>query len=67
MISNLDTIFIDEQFFSTDGFRNIVDASGLHRRGGDFREDLEFPKIYTRFVLLHELGHRQLHRHVSFL
>ncbi|MCP1913424.1 hypothetical protein J2R96_005904 [Bradyrhizobium elkanii] len=63
--SDLDTIFIDEQFFSTDGFRSIVDASGYTAVAG-FREDLEFPKIYTRFVLLHELGHRQLHRHVSF-
>jgi hypothetical protein len=63
--TDLDTIFIDEQFFSTDGFRNIVDASGYTAVAG-FREDLEFPKIYTRFVLLHELGHRQLHRHVSF-
>jgi hypothetical protein len=63
--SDLDTIFIDEQLFSTDGFRNIVDASGYTAVAG-FREDLEFPKIYTRFVLLHELGHRQLHRHVSF-
>jgi hypothetical protein len=60
--AELDAIFIDEQFFSRDGFRSIVEASSYSAVLG-FRDDLEFPKVYARFVLLHELGHRQLHRY----
>jgi hypothetical protein len=60
----LDSIFIDEQFFDGKGYRQIYEASAYGSVVG-FNEDLTFPDIFVRFILLHELGHRQLHRRVS--
>jgi len=60
----LDAIFIDEQFFADEGYRNIYEASG-YGAVVSFKDDLVFPDIFVRFIILHELGHRQLHRNIQ--
>jgi hypothetical protein len=60
----LDAIFIDEQFFSDVGYRRIYEQSS-YASLVSFKEDLSFPEVYLRFALLHELGHRQLHRQLK--
>lgn len=60
----LDAIFIDESFFQVDGFRHIFEASSYGAVLG-FREDPVFPEVFLRFVLMHELGHRALHRNIA--
>jgi hypothetical protein len=60
----LDAIFIDEEFFNFEGYREIYNASA-YGSVVSFNENLVFPEIYLRFVILHELGHRQLHRGIG--
>jgi hypothetical protein len=60
----LDAIFIDEQFFSNEGFKKIYESSG-YSAVVSFKTDLVFPEVFLRFVILHEIGHRQLHRHLK--
>jgi hypothetical protein len=59
--ADLDAVFIDEQ---------IVNPTEIPLLGESGRtsllevKDLAFVAVYFRFVLLHELGHRRLHRHL---
>lgn len=62
--STVDAIFIDEWFFSTDGYRRIYERSP-YASLMSFRDDLTFPEVFLRFVFLHELGHRQLRHHTG--
>jgi hypothetical protein len=57
---DLDTIFVDQSFFDHRGYLDIYRASPYSAVMG-MKDDLVFPEIFSRFVLLHELGHRQLH------
>jgi hypothetical protein len=58
--AELDAVFIDEGIFKADDYRSLLEASPY---GGMMSlNDLPFQKVYLRFIILHELGHRQLHR-----
>jgi hypothetical protein len=65
--ADLDTIFIDSEVIKpTDWQRLLKEPDG--DGGLDIPLDLDsFPslRVYLRFVILHELGHRALHRHVA--
>lgn len=58
--AELDAVFIDLGLLKNDEFRSILEASGY---GSVLSmNDLPFFRTYLRFIVLHELGHRQLHR-----
>lgn len=62
--AELDTIFIDLELIKFDDWREALaspdDEAGLAIQLTP--EDLPFLAVYSRFVLMHELGHRELHR-----
>jgi hypothetical protein len=65
--SMLDAVFIDEQIvYPTDWKQLLATPDGGW--GLDIPltlDDAPWLHVYLRFVILHELGHRQLHRHVA--
>jgi len=58
--AELDAVFIDEGIFKADDYRSLLEASPYASMMS--LNDLPFQKVYLRFIILHELGHRQLHR-----
>jgi hypothetical protein len=58
--AELDVVFVDETLVRIDDFRAIYEASAAS--GVLSMSELPFFTVFQRFVLLHELGHRHLHR-----
>lgn len=59
--AELDAVFIDMGLLNNGEFRSILEASGYDSVAS--LNNLPFFRVYLRFIVLHELGHRQLHRH----
>jgi hypothetical protein len=61
--AELDAIFIDQSILDDSDYRSLYQAAG-ESSILSFGE-LPFLDVYVRFVLLHELGHRALHRNIG--
>jgi hypothetical protein len=63
--SVLDAVFIDDEIVNPTDWQQLL-ATPDHGWGLDIPltlADAPWLHVYLRFVILHELGHRQLHRH----
>ncbi len=58
--AQLDAVFIDESIFKPNDYQSLLEASPYATLLS--LNELPFQKVYLRFIILHELGHRQLHR-----
>ena len=58
--AELDAIFLDQGLFDNNDFRTFLSASVYGSVVS--LNDLPFVQTYVRFLILHELGHRKLHR-----
>jgi hypothetical protein len=58
--AELDAVFMDDGIFKAEDYRSLLEASPYAELAS--LNDLPFQKVYLRFIMLHELGHRQLHR-----
>jgi hypothetical protein len=59
--AQLDAVFIDESIFKPDDYQSLLEASPYATLLS--LNELPFQRVYLRFIILHELGHRQLHRY----
>jgi len=64
--ASIDSIFVDAGLLDASGaqFQTMIDGAGV---GSvlSAKEEIPYLKNYLRLVILHELGHRQLHRHTG--
>jgi len=58
--AQLDTIFLDRDLFDSKNFQTFLSSTAYGNLVS--LNDLPFVQTYVRFLLLHELGHRTLHR-----